>query len=437
MAHKRTLIWSFAFSFLAVVAKGGNLLVAMYLASVFPASVYASFGVLYAFQAAMGTFSIAGLGEFAVANLKKYSRRNSVLVLFKRVSGLYLPLAVLWVVPLFILSTLFFDDDGVSAAAAVFSLLLGALLAFANLQASLLRLDDRYGESLLLHAGVPIASATGMAMAAWLDNSIAAVFIGGCVGGLAMLGVLLANKIVYTTSLRLRAPERENLSATSPYAQIAVVGWLSGYGMNLFIMSQGERGIVAVYTILYTIAALSQLLASSVNMARAPVFYSLFNAGKRDEASRFNRRIFSILAIVLGVFGAVVVFFLPLVTLLIGGHAADYGSYQLELALLFCGYVVSVPWWCFQNYYYVCNEGRALRRVILLSGTVGLLAWMALIAIWDEMGVFVGFVIRTGLQSVYIWTQGRDEWEVEVPWLSIIVGCLLVFFGIFFQVHSN
>ena len=161
---------------------------------------------------------------------------------------------------------------------------------------------------------------------------------------------------------------------------IAILGWLSGYGINFVINTLQDGVDVATFTLLFTVASVSQLIASSLNMAWAPRFYAYYNSRSVDLAENRSRFIYSLLVIALAVGGCIAVALLPWLAHLVGGNLAHYGSYQTELAWLMAGYVASAPWWQGQNYFHISGKSHALMRLTLWSGGFGMVLWVLAIS---------------------------------------------------------
>ncbi|MBC7405563.1 MAG: oligosaccharide flippase family protein [Cytophaga sp.] len=431
MTAKRLLFWSVAFTVTNSLVKGANAAVVVILAMVLPPASFANFGMLYAMQSAMGTFAASGLGEITAGRLALYSPGVRRRVLFKRVAGFFIVTASLALILIGIPAFLIASSKGI-ATPAIFAILLGAVVAFGTLQAGFQRVEERHGPSLLSSAGVPLASIVGLMLGVWWAKSLEAVFGFALVGAGFTLFFLLISGQSYTGPIPRTRHVRRDVLAILPFAIMGIFGWLSGYGMNLVIDGRFDSIDVARYTFLFTVSSIAQMVASSMNMVWAPRFYHLFNEGKRVEAERQNRNFFAILALVLGATSALVVALLPWLTYVVGGNLVFYGNFRFELALLFLGYIVCIPWWHGQNYYFVSNRGHSLMRLAVWSGIAGLFAWIACMLFFGSIGIFLGFPIQIAMKSFAVWLGARKQWGAKPPWLIIILAGILIFSGMAF-----
>jgi len=428
---KNLLFWSVAFTGTNSLVKGASAAVVVMLAMVLPPASFANFGILYTMQSAMGTFAATGLSEVTAGRIGLYSQGVRRRILFKRVAGFFIVTASLALIFIGIPALFIANSKGI-ATPAIFAISLGAVIAFGTLQAGFLRFEERHGPSLLSSAGVPLASIVGLMLGAWWAESLEAVFGFALVGAGSTLFFLLISSHSYIGPLPHVRHLRRDIFAIMPFAIMGIFGWLSGYGMNLIIDVRLDSIDVARFTFLFTVSSIAQMVASSMNMVWAPRFYHLFNEGKRAEAERKNRKFFSILALILGATSAVVVALLPWFTYVVGGNLVFYGKFRFELALLFFGYIVSIPLWHGQNYYLVSNQGRSLMRLAVWSGIAGLLAWIACIQFFGSIGIFLGFPIQIAMKSFVVWLGARKQWGAKPPWVIITLAGILVFGGMAF-----
>lgn len=425
----KVVLWGGIFAISSIFSKGALFLFTLYLSKILPAPTYAAYGLLYAIMVAAATFSIIGVNELTAASIKSYARGANEKKLFERMLGLFILLAFVVSVLISVTAIIFLDYEGISLYGVISAVLLGLVNAYANMKTFFLRLNQKYFFSLILHTGIPAISIFGMFAFSYVKQDVSILFIGGLLFALIFLLLVMRLGLASNSRFNFNIQSQKLLGKALPYGGIALIGWLSGYGMTLYIALVNEVFVVALYTLLYTVASMAQLIASSANMARVPVFYRLYNNDSVVEANLFNRRILSYLSLLLGFLGALVVAVWPFLAEFIGGNATDYSDYQIELAWLFAGYVASIPWWSFQNYYYVSDKGSELVRVVFWSGGVGLIVWATLIYKFGVSGVFFGFFIKNCIQSLFIYFSGRKLWRVNVPWLSMSAGLTLVFVG--------
>jgi O-antigen/teichoic acid export membrane protein len=289
---------------------------------------------------------------------------------------------------------------------------------------------------LLCSAGIPFCGIVGLVIGGWWARDLTLIFTLGLSGAAIALAILIVKGQASLGPLPPRKFVRKELLVLAPYLIIGMFGWLSGYGMNFIIDLLYESLHVATFTFLFTVASVSQIIASSLNMVWAPRFYQLFNDGAMDQAESRNRFFFSFLAAALGAVGCLTVALLPWITALVSGNLAQYGDRRLELCFLMVGYVVCISWWYGQNYYHVAGYGPALMHLSLWSGGIGLVLWVICMIVLGPVGIFVGFALQMAIKAGAMGLVGNRHWRLRPPWMPITIGCALTFAGLLFPVPS-
>jgi len=429
-AHTRRIIfWTILFTIVNLSVKSAYILLPLFLASILTPEAYANFGVLYSLKGAMTTFSLVGLAETTVARLKEYPSGLRREVLFRRTSSLFIftsLLTFLCLIPLL----LYASRTNISPWAAVFALLLGAVMSYGVLQSDFHRIEEHHKTSLVSSAGISLGAITGLAIGGIIFQSLTLVFALGFIGASTVILFLVISGKVFVGSTPRFSRVYKDSQGLLPFVGIAIFGWLSGYGMNFLIDAQFKPFYVATFTFLFTFASVSQIIVSSLNMVWAPRFYNLFNAGDSIQAESGNRFFLTILAITLGLCGNFAVALLPWITKIIGGNLENYGHYQIELAFLISGYVVAIPWWHGQNYYFVSGYTSDLMNLSLWSGGIGLVSWLLCMIILGPTGIFFGFPVQMAIKSGAMWFYGNQHWQLRPPWMAMAIGCLMIFSGL-------
>jgi O-antigen/teichoic acid export membrane protein len=403
---------------------GGVLL----LASILPPDDYAGYGLLYALQTAATTLSVTGLVEITAGRLRHYadSDRHK---LFERVTGLFAVTALAtFAIVLPVIASVFWPKG--YGAPALSATVLGVIMGLGSLQANFHRIDERHMLSLVSSAGLPLASLAGVLCAAlWLPQLWIIFALASVLALLVVAALFILGKVPF-----FHLPDRRELAHSlreiAPFGVVGAFGWLGGYGMSFVIEWRFAPLAVASYTFLYTVAALGQVVANSMNMVWSPRFYRLFNAGEIALAETQSRRFFSIEAGLLGLAGLAAVAALPIVCNLIGGHLQTYGQYRWELAALLASYVFSIPAWHAQNYYMVSGAGRELMIVSIWAAVIGFAVWIGGIMMLGEVAIYFGFALQAGLRSAILWASARSRWPVTAPWAAILLASGLPFLAL-------
>lgn len=428
MIHRPTLVWAGAFIASTALVKALYAAFVLLLATLLPPAVYAGFGLLYAAQTAMSTFAGVGIQETTIGRLKGRSSYSRRCALYREAIGLFYASASIVLAVIVLLAW----GTEVTTKGILLALLLGALTAFATLQAGLIRLEERHGASLLYSAGVPLLSCVGGIFGVLLAVKLEAVFAGSVMGAALGIAVLGALQHGYFASLPRRQRVLRGLQAVYPFAVVGVFGWLAGYGVTFIVDGLFESLDVARYTFLFTVSSIAQVAASAMNMVWSPRFYRLYLETSAAHTEDQSRRFYVLQASGLGLVGAASVAILPWLTHAVGGYVGFYGLSRVELALLFAGYVLSVPWWHAQNYFLVANQGERLMRIVLWSGTVGIIAWLGCMLVFGPIGIYVGFMLQALLKSLGAWLSARRQWNVAPPWAAIGMATALTFAGLMF-----
>src|SRR5206468_1752711 len=180
----------------------------------------------------------------------------------------------------------------------------------------------------------------------------------------------------------------------APFVALTFLGWLSGYGNNYVVRALFDSSDVAKFTFAFTLASIMQLVATSLNQVWSPRFYRIVHEQSWDETDRRNRQFFRWQGLAMGLVGGLVIGIFPSAISLVGGNLVAYQAIQIELMLLFAGYVVLCPWWHCQNYFLVYGKGRELMRVVFKSSVIGVVVWLLLMWWLGSIGIYVGFLVQ-------------------------------------------
>ncbi len=204
------------------------------------------------------------------------------------------------------------------------------------------------------------------------------------------------------------------------------VGWLSGYGNNYVIKMFFQPAEVARFTLAFTLSSILQLTASSLNQAWSPRFYRITHELTVDEVEKENSRFCYLQGIVLGVVGGIVITLFPLTTSILGGNLAAYQSMHLELFLLFSSYVLLIPWWHCQNYYFAHGMGSNLTKNVLITSVIGIPVWFVLMWLLGPIGIYIGFMTQVLLRSIGVIYGAKKIWPVTISWDGVTIGILVL-----------
>lgn len=429
MLPRQFLLWTSALAISTALVKAAYAGLVLLLATILAPTAYASFGLLYAAQTAIGTFAGIGVQETTIGRLSGRSSPIRRLALYQNAVALFYVTTAVALVVVGLAMTMAHSVK-IASGAMLLALVFGAVNAFATLQAALIRLDERHAVALAFSAGVPLLSFAGSALGAYMWQNIEAIFGGGVVGGIVGIVLLAAYRYGHFGTWPRWPHLTNNLRTLGPFLVMGVFGWLGGYGITFVISGLFDPLDVARYTFLFTVSSVAQMAASAMNMVWSPRFFRLYLETSVKHAENQNRRFFALQAGGLGLIGAASVAILPWLGHAIGGYVDTYGSMRFELALLFAGYVLIVPWWHSQNYYLVANEGAKLMRTVIWAGAVGMGVWLMCMLVLGPIGIYIGFVWQAALKSFGAWLSARRQWDVAPPWTAIGMATALTFAGL-------
>jgi O-antigen/teichoic acid export membrane protein len=417
----------------AAVLKLFGFLLSLWIARALIPEQYGIWGIAFAIQVGIGTFGMVGIQESLVGLLKEHPSQMARQHLYAASMGAYITtLAITLVVSLCVIFVaLGLKSIGAIGYAGV--IISGSLTALTTLQAQIARLEEDHMSSLTFSFLIPLAGVAGSAIAFKVIPSVDAFFAG------SGLGMLVVTAILYRRLRGLTLPTREVtvtrsklLRRLTPFVLVAFLGWLSGYGSNLFVNHLFGLKDVAKLTFLLTIGSVLQLLTTALNQVWAPRFYSLIHSKQDKEAiERLNHRFYSIQGFGLGAFAAICVAGMPYLLDYAGGQLTSYRHMQGEMLLIFIGYIILVPWTHCQNYLLVYDKGKTLMYVVLLSSIIGLTVWLTLMTLLGAIGIYLGFFFQMMLRSIGISISVR-QWPVRLSWGATVGGILLASSGLLF-----
>ena len=413
----------------AALLKGLGFLLFLWLAHALPVSEYARFGLLYALQSALIAGSTSGITESLVLARRSRTAELSSKQLLDAANGVFLFLTIGALVAAGALYLLITRPPLSELAELAFVLISGVLAAFFTLQAANVRLDEQHLPALGLSVVAPLIALFAAFAGFQFTRDVFGFFAGLMIGSIVAAAVFryrgighfgLQPRWVATAPLRTQVPA---------FLSIALLSWLSGYGVTYAVQGLFQVSDVAKYTFLFTISAILQLVATAANQVWTPIF---FRSIKDTEATEFPRQtqIFYIAqSFIVGFSGTIILIVLPFILDFAGGNLQSYRGLSLELYLLFIGYAVCTPWWHTQNHFVVEGHGQELNRIVLISSLLGLAAWAGLIALFGTTGIYAGFAAQMLIRSALAQYHAKRNWNVRLLWHGPVLATILLSLG--------
>lgn len=418
-----------AYALTAALQKGIGFVLFLWLAHSLAAPQYAAFGLLFALQAALAALAGAGIVESTIGALHDRPGTAERERVFRSANTAFALLALpssAFVVVLYFIGA---PDVVKGGGALTYVIVSGVLSAFFTLQAALVRLEERHSQSLALSFLAPLAGFVGGGVAFAGQRDVASFFAGTAVG---LAVVLIAWRLQRSGLQRFSAewPDiRPILATVLPFALIAVLGWIGGYGNTYLVKAFFSETDVARFTFAYTLSAVMQLVATSLNQVWSPRFFGMVQRLPLAELERKNRRFFTLQGFALGLIGGALLLLIPQLVELIGGNLLAYRGMSVELFFLFAAYAVSVPCWHAQNYFYAHSMGAQLMRVTVMGSIAGLVAWLLAIMVCGVVGVYVGFMLQMLARAVFTAVYARRQWGIRIAAEGAAIAVVLLAAG--------
>ncbi len=403
----------------------------MWLARSLSVPEYGSWGLYYALQTGITTFGLVGIVESVIGLWRDHRLPEDQLRLAGGANTVLLFNTAAMALITAVLTWCFVPPAERSLATGITVFVSGSMLAFAALQAQILRLQEKHFAALGFNFLVPLAGLGGSALAFTWEHSIRAFFCGASAGLALALGCArLAGAGCYSLTCE-RAHWRPIVQRLIPFLTITLLGWVSGYGNTYIIKSFFNETEVARFTLLFMLAAVLQLIASALNQVWAPHFYRMTREAQPAEVMQHSGRFLSRQGIALGFTGAALLAAYPWLTRQLGGNLQSYQSLNDELLLLVLYYVVSIPWWHCQNYFLAHDEGQLMMRMNLSVSAVGLAVLGLAMWAWGPWGFYIGFFSQMVLRSAGAVLVAKRRWPMVVGYGGMLAGSIITLIGFF------
>jgi O-antigen/teichoic acid export membrane protein len=405
----------------------------MWLAQTQSVESYANFGLLYALQTGLTTFSLVGILEAVAGLLKENRSDDKKKQLFTAANRTFVITLISSIVFGIILYVSLFGSSEISFFALFSVLSSGSLIAYSMLQAQILRLEEKHLSSICFSFIFPLVGLIGSLVAYFLVRTVQSFFWGSSIGMLIALSGLWISHVGFYNMTGQMIDTRQILLRITPFIAIAFFGWLSGYGNNYIVKLFFAPKELAKFTFALTISSIMQLIATALNQVWAPRFYRITHEFPFEQVEKKNLRFYRIQSLVLGFFGGVSIVLFPIIMSIFKGNLSYYKSMTLEIGLLFSSYVILSPWWHCSNYFLAYDKGPILMKITLITSALGIFTWIILMWQLGSIGIYIGFLTQMLIRSIGISIIAKKQWPVKLSWDSAILGIILTFLGFAFS----
>ncbi|MDR6786138.1 O-antigen/teichoic acid export membrane protein [Pedobacter africanus] len=419
--------YGIAYTLTSTIQKGVGFIVFMFFASILTTGEYAKFGLSYSIFTIVSALSYSGILESVVSLMHEYKTSNNLANLFKAANSVFVLLTLFS----FVLTTIFvgfFYNNNFSSAGDYLFILLGAgVSSYFVFQSIIVRLEEKHRLSILFSFLPALLGYIAGYVAVRYLKSGSSYFLGTFLGVIVAMALLTPFvKKDFKGFSFLKSDIHLIFSRITPYLIISVIAWVLGYGNTFLIKYLFDDLQVATFIFLFTISSILQLVANSMNQVWSPRFFLSFEEETFEALEAKYRKFTNIQGLVLGGVGAFLILSAPLV-LNYFTKLSKFNNSHNEMFFLFAGYVVSIPWWHYQNYYMINNKGKSLMNLTLISGIIGYFVWILCMLFLGKEGIYVGFFLQMAIKSLIVYFNSRNHWKVHFDWIGISIGMGLLF----------
>lgn len=421
--------YAIAYGASAAFQKGLGFILFMWLAHSLQVHAYATFGLLYALQSGLATLAVAGVIEAVIGLLKDCRSEESRTRLFNSANSVLGILVLAAATIVWLGSGLLTQHLNASTFEISLVVLSGVLTAFFTLQSVLTRLNEDHFSSLILTFFPPLIGLAGGYIGYIYTGTVIGFFGGFAIGMVASL--LLFGLLGFGSYALIQRPHDvlPILKRILPFAVIAVLGWLNGYGNTYLVQSFFTATDVARFTFAYTLSSILQLVATSLNQVWSPRVFKMVHDLHFVEAEIKNRRFYKFQGLALGVVGAGILILAPLIIQTIGESLIPYRGLTNELFFLFAAYALSIPWYHVQNYYYAYSKGKQMMNMTMMTSLLGLALWLLCAQVFGVIGIYIGFMMMMVVRMLGALYWARREWAVGVLWEGPLIALIFLTIG--------
>jgi O-antigen/teichoic acid export membrane protein len=405
------------------VQKGLGFLLFLALAQMLTASEYATFGLMYALQAGISTFAMAGIVETTVSKMKSNTETAQRLVVFGQSKFLF---AVIAAAAIVVGGASFAIMGQISPLSILVAISFGGMSALVTIQAQLARLQEDHATTLVI-ANIPqVCGILAAGVAAYQGFAAQVIFLAMAAG--LLMGYLLVSLFWGTSASSWKKPAKlgASLLALGPFLGIAIFDWLAGYGSLFLVEASFSDMEVARFAFAYTLSSLMHLVATSLNQIWSPRIYAELR-NKDSSAIYASSRIFYILqGVCLGIMGCAIITGVSTLAYFENLNLQNYQNMIFEVLFLLLAYACVIPWYYAQNFFYYNGEGTHLLKITLISGISGLALWFASVSLLGPIGSYVGFFALMATKSALGAFSAWRKWKVPVAWEGAAISLVMM-----------
>jgi O-antigen/teichoic acid export membrane protein len=419
------MLSAFLYASSAAVQKGIGFAAFLVLANSLSVERYAQFGLMFALQTGIAGLTGAGIVETVIGLLRESRAARMTNGLFAAGNSVFAIQALICVALVASIAIFVSGLLNVPRASLFVIAASGIVSAFATLQSQWTRLEERHALSTAFGFFPPLAGWIAGFMCFLPLGTPEAFFVGMLLGTTISMVAFRASGRGYYALASDAASIRRIIASLLPFVVVVFVMWIGGYGNTYLIDAIFTPTEVARFVFLYTVAAVMQIVATSLNQVWIPRFVRIIDSASPDEIDRRSRAFFLVQGVALGLTGAALLVLLPLATGFFGGRLSAYHDMNVQLFFLLAAYAALIPWYYSQNYFSVHARGQLLLRTTLLSSVAGVGVWIVLMLVLGEMGIYLGFFVFNLLRAIAVAWRARLEWRVALRLEAVAVTLII------------
>jgi O-antigen/teichoic acid export membrane protein len=416
-SSKKSLVgYALAYTAGAAGQKALGFLLFVLLAHLLPTAEYAVFGVLFAVQSGIATFAMAGIVEKSISDFKSVGDGSQMIDAFRHANFNWMILAVSTSV---VGVLVFITTSHLDPSAILVAVIFGSISAFVTLQSQFFRLQEDHWRAIIL-SNIPQFVSILFGFIAVYEKQKAHYVISWMLFGLFFSFTLI---YLFNRSFRIGIKTPENYKTTAivlyPFIFIAIFDWIAGYGSLVFVEYKYTQYEVAKFTFAYTLSSIISLMTTALNQVWAPrIYHSLANYDNPLEKE--SKLFYLYQGFVVGATGSIIIFIVLMISMSSHQGFLPFKISPWEFFFLALGYAAYIPWYYAQGMFYFHGRGRALLKVSVVSGLLGIGVWFLLATRLGTLGPYAGFFALMFCKSMVGVIAARYLFGTRIFWEGVL-----------------
>ena len=396
LTNNKIAVWGFVFTLSNGLSKLFQLLLIIYLSAILNEYDFGLFSLLLTYQYGVMTFGSAGINENLISQIPTGKKTFSLINANNNATSFFLTIVSAFSFLLFY----FFLRDNADYSLIFFPVFIGFIMSYSLYTTSAFKLEGDFSKALFFGPFVLIVLSISMIIISIITKKIFDIFLVGFISTTIFIILIILS---FKVSLKFDNlfSIKENLRYIYPFTVIAIFAYLSGYGFNLISISILDVETIGIYSFLLTISTAPQIFASSLISIYSPKFYDLYINNNKSKALKSSNS-FYILIIVMSFILSLIIIFSLYYSKNFDFPLNKYSEYYFKSSLILTGYLLAIPFWYNSMIIYIEKMNSEYMNSIVISGIIGILIWVILTAFFNELGLYIGFVLQVFFKSLIL-----------------------------------